>query len=549
MMLSLLATLSLMVASVSINSTEAQPVTDTAATAMQKRTHSFTGSLETNSILYQNDPVIGLPGGTWGSNNYLKLNWNTGLLSLGLQAEWYPKVLAGYPEELSGAGITGLWVDWKKGPWHLTGGSFHEQLGSGIALRTWEDRDMGINNALFGIRAGWRSKAFSAKVFGGLPKWGVWPTLATGVAAVDISTDIFALGKKASAHSLLLEASIVDRISFSQDPGIALLASSSGFSVPTQVFTWSLRAGYAWRGLTVKGEYVGKSADFYAEALPGSREQYRLKSGNAQIVELGYANGGFSGTLTLRRLENMSSPVFHTSGNASIANTLNYLPSLCAQQTYLLAGLNPYVTLAEGEMGFQGDLYYTFRRGTWLGGRYGMKLHVGGSWLMGLPCALPNRDVPHLAYRDINIDLERRWSRNFRTTLFVTIQENSPTHGDRKATNAQNVFVIDGLYRISRAMSIRLELQYLYSEELTKDWMAAVLEFGFAPHWSFSVSDMYNHGSTGVHYYHLGVNYTLSSFSISLTAGRNREGMICSSGVCRWQPAWSGVGLRLQWTI
>ena len=219
------------------------------------------------------------------------------------------------------------------------------------------------------------------------------------------------------------------------------------------------------------------------------------------------------------------------------------------QQTYMLAGLNPYVTYADGEAGFQGDLYYTFRRGTALGGKYGMKLHVGGSWIEALPFALPDRDVPYLAYRDINIDLERAWSRKFRTILFVSIQENSPTHGNRKATDAQNVFVLDGLYRFTRTTSVRVELQYLYSQELTRDWMAGLVELSFAPHWSVSLSDMYNHGDTRVHYYNLGVSYAYNSFSVSLNAGRNREGMVCSGGVCRWQPAYKGISLRLQWSF
>jgi len=178
-----------------------------------------------------------------------------------------------------------------------------------------------------------------------------------------------------------------------------------------------------------------------------------------------------------------------------------------------------------------------------------MTLHVGGSWIEGLPCALPDRSSSHLAYRDINIDLERRWTRNFRTILFVSIQENSPTHGNRKATNAQNVFVLDALYRFTRQFSARLELQYLYSQELSRDWMAALLEVSLAPHWSFSVSDMYNHGGTGVNYYNIAASYTYSSLSLSLQAGRNREGIICSGGVCRWQPAWSGVMLRAQWSF
>ena len=96
---------------------------------------------------------------------------------------------------------------------------------------------------------------------------------------------------------------------------------------------------------------------------------------------------------------------------------------------------------------------------------------------------------------------------------------------------------------------MRTELQYLYSQELTRDWMAGLLELSLAPHWSVSVSDMYNHGSTGVHYWQAAVSYSLNSLNISLQGGRSREGMVCSGGVCRWQPAYSGAGLRVQWSF
>lgn len=506
----------------------------------------LTGSIESNTVRYFDDPVIGLPAHSWGSNNYLKLDWQRDSLSAGLQAEWYPEALAGYPSELKGAGITGLWLSWLHGPLELTAGSFHEQLGAGLVLRTWEDRDMGINNCLTGARARLHTAAVDLTLLGGLPKYGLWPTLQSAVAGADAAVRLL---PETSEHSLSLEASLLDRISSGTDPGIEVLARAGGFSVPGQVLSWSGRISYAWRGFSLKGEYAGKGADFYTEQLPKAHERYVLKGGNAQLLEMNYAAGGFSGTVTLRRLENMSSRILLTTGSTSVANTLNYLPSLCMQQSYLLAGLNPYVTLADGEAGLQGDLYYRFRKGTPLGGRYGMKVHVGGSWIEGLPCALPDREASHLAYRDINIDVERRWNRNFRTILFVSIQECSPTHGNRKATDAQNVFVLDGLYRFSRTASARLELQYLYSQELTRDWMAALLELSFAPHWSITVSDMYNHGSTGVHYYNIGASYSLSALSVSLLAGRNREGMVCSGGVCRWQPAWSGAGLRVQWSF
>lgn len=160
------------------------------------------------------------------------------------------------------------------------------------------------------------------------------------------------------------------------------------------------------------------------------------------------------------------------------------------------------------------------------------------------PDALSNYDVHRLAYRDITIDVEKKWNRSFKTIFFVSIQENSPTHGNRKATNAQNVFVVDAQYKASRNVSIRAELQYLYSEELDKDWMAGLVELSIAPKWSLFVSDMYNHGDSNVHYCSGGVSFSNSFIRIAASYGRNKEGMICSGGVCRWQPAYTGGNLQ-----
>ena len=508
-----------------------------------------TGSLESNSIRYFDDSFLGTAPLTWGSNNYLKMDWTRGAWSAGFQAEYYPEALAGYPSELKGAGVPALYASWTGTHLGLTAGTFYEQWGSGLVFRSWEDRDLGLNNAVTGGLATLRCKGLTVKAFTGAPRYGLWPTRKTVAAGGDLSLDLLSLFGRESAHSLRLEGSVLDRLARETEAGIRTLSSVHHFDIPAHVVTWSGRLQYAWSGFSIGGEFVGKTPDYYMEALPGGKLGFRNKGGNAQLVEANFAKGGLSASLTLRRLENMTSRIFLTTDSPSPANTLNYLPSLCMQQTYMLAGLNPYVTCADGEAGFQGDIYYRFPRGSALGGKYGMKLHVGGSWIDALPCALPDRDVPYLAYRDINIDLERAWSRNFRTILFVSIQENSPTHGNRKATDAQNVFVLDALYRLTKTASLRMEVQYLYSQELTKDWMAGLVELSFAPHWSVSVSDMYNHGDTRVHYYNLGVSYAYESFSVSLLAGRNREGMVCSGGVCRWQPAYKGVGLRLQWSF
>ena len=73
---------------------------------------------------------------------------------------------------------------------------------------------------------------------------------------------------------------------------------------------------------------------------------------------------------------------------------------------------------------------------------------------------------------------------------------------------------------------VPLKLQYLQTKQDKKDWMAALLEVNFAPHWSIFASDMYNHGSSKVHYYNAGVSYAKSRTRIALGYGRYKAGYI-----------------------
>lgn len=495
----------------------------------------LSGSLESSSI-YDVKPESAWHG--FHSNNYLKLDYTKGSFSAGLQAEWYPSPLPGFDANLKGIGLPMKYIAWRKDSWSVTAGDFYEQFGSGIALRSWEDRDLGLGNSLGGIRlkSSFFDRALSVTLLTGVPREGLRYAQSL-VSGADLNLELgdFSLG-----------ASIVDRWEWAQDGDLALVL---GAAAPANVLLYSGRAAWSWQGLRLSAEYVGKGRDFTAVHQASGGDLSVLAGGRAVTAEIAYAYGGFSATATWRYLDNMAFASRRTLGTKTISNTLNYLPSLCQQQTYMLACLNPYETYVEGESGFRGDLYYKFKAGSALGGRYGMTLHVGGSWINALGKVLPRRDRDHLAYRDLNIDLERRWSRKFKTILFVSIQENSPTHGNRKATNAQNVFVFEGLYKFSSAVSLRWELQYLYSQELTKDWMAGLVELGLAPHWSFSLSDMYNHGSTKDHYWNVSLSYSTGSFKVLAGYGRNRAGMVCSGGVCRYQPEYQGASLRAQWSF
>ena len=87
------------------------------------------------------------------------------------------------------------------------------------------------------------------------------------------------------------------------------------------------------------------------------------------------------------------------------------------------------------------------------------------------------------------------------------------------------------------------------SGEYEGDWVAALVEFNLAPHWSIYASDMYNIGRDGLgtkkNYYNAGFSYTYNRTRIQLSYGRNRAGYICSGGVCRYQPEYTGFNLAI----
>ena len=151
----------------------------------------------------------------------------------------------------------------------------------------------------------------------------------------------------------------------------------------------------------------------------------------------------------------------------------------------------------------------------------------------------------NLLFRDISVDVEKQWTKKFKSTLLWSYQEFTPSYGASRTTWLSNIMVADLLYKFNSSLAARMELQYLVTFEDQKDWMAGLLEVNFAPHWSVFASDMWNHGETGLHYYNGGVSFSMSNLRLAAGYGRYRAGYICSGGVCREIPAYTGANLTL----
>jgi hypothetical protein len=105
---------------------------------------------------------------------------------------------------------------------------------------------------------------------------------------------------------------------------------------------------------------------------------------------------------------------------------------------------------------------------------------------------------------------------------------------------------------------VRIEAQYLDTEQEFGSWVNAVVEFGMAPHWLIAVSDMYKlkHQDTdnvapeklkydGLHFPTVQISYTHKANRIGLAWVKQVEGINCAGGICRFEPAFSGVKLQV----
>lgn len=513
----------------------------------QENKDQLSGSFETNSAWYVKDKATGVdPRDRFATNNYLKIDYNRGKFSAGAQFEYYNPALVGYDSRLTGGGLTNVFVGWTDGRFGVTAGTFYEQFGSGLILRSYEDRALGFNNAIAGARITYNfGDVFAVKALAGRPRF-YMGYADSYIRGADASFDISSLFGGMGGNYLALEGSYVNRH----------LPNRENTTDPADLNSWSGRLVFdAGFGLSLRAEAVGKSYDVYSvyNLVTETMDIKNLK-GNAQLVELGYNNGGLGILLSARRLENMNMKM--VDNDFTDGNIMNYLPSLTRQYTYSLTNLRPYQVQDMGELGGQLDVYYNFRRGTAMGGKYGTKLHVNGSIFFPLDYFDADSDK-YISYWDASIDVEKQWSSKWKTTFLISAQYYEPFHGVSDEGFLMNAYVADVLYKFNRKHSLRLELQYLYAPDDTgtenweKDWWAASLEYSFAPSWSVFVSDMYNYGNTPkkgskderVHYLSGGFSYSHSRTRVALSFGRYREGLVCSGGVCRMIPAYTGASL------
>lgn len=539
---------------------------------------NFSGNLESTFQYLNEDSLIGAtqPPSKGLLNTYMNVFYTHGNFKAGLRFESYLPRIQGYPNTFDGTGIGMRYVGYANNFIDVTVGSFYEQFGTGLALRIYEDRALGYDNMLDGVKV--KLTPHKGVVFKGVygyqrmsfvgGKINYSPGIVRGFDGEIHLNETFA--KLADKKlDITLGGSFVSKYQPDDNPDLIL---------PENVGVYGGRMKLRYARFTLEGEYVVKGQD------PSVDNFDIYNSGHATVINAGYSQKGLGILLSAKSVDNMS---YRSDRNQQLQNVLiNYLPSLNKTHTYnLVSSLYPYATQPTGEIAFQAEVLYTIKKGSALGGKYGTSINANFSTAfrpMRHTSGINPADSTGIAYktspfdmsdsllwRDFNVSISRKFTKNFNMIVSyfnIVLNNDIATVTKVKGNIYTHTWVVEAGFKFKNKSSLRVEGQFMLVnrvdslERLVKysdsqgaptdygDWITGVVEYTINSNWFVSVMNQYNLGSRthgSAHHPYLTVGYVRDATRVTASYGRQRAGMFCVGGVCRPVPASNGLTLSI----
>ena len=515
----------------------------------------LSGSIQSDMLLAQKDSTTGAEAtdGRFLTNTYVDLKLSSRYVEAGARLEYLKHPLPGFENDFKGWGVPYAYLKGRYKNAELTLGSFYEQFGSGFILRSYEERSLGIDNSLQGVRLNYRPWAgVAVKVLTGRQRR-YWNHNKSWMTGADVEWNIDELFKSLQLHNtyITLGASYLNK---HERDEVIMVDPTHRLRLPLNVNAFDVRLRVQHRAFNILAEMAMKSQD------PSHDNGYIYRNGYVAMLSGSYSKRGMSLLLQAKRSTNMG---FRSRrGMEGISSFVNHLPPFTMEHTYTLAALYPYATRPDGEWAYQAAVAYTFPKGSTIGGKYGTTAKVNFSHVHSVrkngagEIGTDGYGSPFWAwgdatyYQDIDIQVEKRFAKDTKLNLMYMYQRYNQTllEGHGGMLNS-HIFVADVKQKLASNTTLRVEGQYLASKDGDKDWLFGLAELSLAPHWMFTLSDLYNVGNTRVHYYQGYVTYSGGAHRLQLGYGRTRAGFNCSGGVCRYIPATKGLTLSYNYNF
>ena len=516
-------------------------------------------------------PVPTIEEGYYLSNSYLDLGmrWNHNKenkigfqgLELITRSELTEWPMLGYDEDFGGYGLSHLHVganfSWGK----ITIGDVYGQFGSGMVLRLHEDRSLGVDNALRGAKVeATPYKGIFIEALGGKQRrywncykdgaWG-WNYKQDAVLGANLELGLHewihqlqeAGANLTIGGSYVSKYQKIDTIPYIDIEEMQMYM----YNLPKWVGAGSVRTQLQIKGWNAMVEYAYKAND------PSILNDYSYEHGEALMMSLSYSQKGLAIIAQAKRSENMS---FRSDRQANLmCGTINHLPPFANQHTYMLTSLYPYGTEKTGnEWAFQGEIRYTWKRGTKMGGKYGTTLKLNASHIRGTTDTwFGMSEAPY--YTDVNLELNKKLTKQWTIGAMAMYQTYNKQVIEGKGDLIRaGIGVVEAKYALNKKIQMRAEAQYMYTKQDEGQWVAALYEISLwrqlviSGQWMYNFVDGKAKNEERQHYYTVAATYTHGAHRVMAGYTKTRAGFNCSGGVCRYVPKQEGVSLTYNFT-
>lgn len=547
----------------------------------------ITGNLQSNGNFFIRDSAIGAASTPqydnqkFGAESWLTLNYSNWGFDMGIRFDVFNNSnLLNPTGSFTGEGIGRWYIHKEIYGFDISGGYLYDQIGSGIIYRAYEERSLLIDNALKGVKIGyqinenWKVKVFTGRqkqqfdsyssvVRGGALEGFIKPdsaknfTLAPGLGVVARAYSRETINQARSEFNRYKRRDSIQYNAYAMTAYNTLTAGN---------FTWYVEGALKTRDI-IFNEFDSlhvpvRDAGGAIIRVDTIEDILVNTNGVMAYTSMSYAGKGLGITLEGKYTKNFR--FRNDPFQFAVQGPINFLPPIARQNTFRLPARFSPNTQEIGEQGLQLDARYAVNKSLTVG------LNASNIYLL---------DGKEL-YREIAPEFTYKYKRKWQMLLGLQFLKYNIAVYQFKDDSEDPEDVIpwvkkgkqgyvdaftpyaEWLYKFTPRKSLRVEAQYLLTDDEFGSWVNALVEFGWAPHWLIYVSDMYklDHGNPdripqseraektkydGLHYPSVGIVYTHRANRVSLAYVKQVEGINCAGGICRYEPTFSGVRLQV----
>ena len=379
-------------------------------------------------------------------------------------------------------------------------GNYYVMFGRGMTLRTYEDRDIRVDNNLEGVKFDVTYDRLSATFFSGRPE-----------GPSGQRTDLL--------HGADFNLNLLDGVIF----GSSYVSNSPNLRQKAEIASGRAqlslsRASWAW--------------DLYGEY--GKRANHK---GTGAYMSSSFTTSGFGLSCEYKYYHNF----FLRTDDYFV--TYNNPPALIREHSYTLLSRHPYVLDADDEAGIQIEATFSPAPNTFFLANYSLTKDHEGKTIWG---------EGHTLFEESYGEIEHRFSEVFYTIGALSISEQEE---DRYISP-----IFESTYSIDPVNSLRFVFQHQHTDSKRLgefDNQMYSLEFAHSPQYTVSLVGEWTNTSDVQRelqnrpnekklwlFGKFDINISLNH-DLSIMYGSRQAGFLCAGGICRLEPEFEGIEVKL----